>query len=514
MAKYEVISFLSDMGTNDESVGVCKAIIYQQAPNVNIFDITHDIAPFDVRAGALALTRAIQFLPNGIVLAAIDPGSPRDQRYIAVEMEQGILIGPDNGILAPAAQLIGEPKRVIHISNPEFQIEAPGKVFAARDILAPAAGVLAAGTDIGELGPVVPLEQLVPGMLQLSRHDEGGAFLGEVWSVDRFGNTQINITPEELQSKNVNIGDTVSVRVNNNDYMAKYVERYADLAISQLGILIDSTGMISIVKNLDNAARELDLKEGKAVAILPQGSTITGRDIPAEEYVSNQNSDADSGMQSVPVQNPVQPLAQPPVQTQMPPQAPVNPIPQVPQNPPVQNVENFGSMAPVQNNETQNSSIQIGADPFAREPQSQTQAGQPQVPIAPPAWAQPSPVAPQQSETPQVSSDPFAREPQAQQQPQAPAPDPTLTYAQNPTPQAPVQPVPPQQPVPDTPASYFPPPVEQPQAPAPDPTPTYTQNPTPDKETVPGSGLPENVFDLFKGPAEEENTGDTNPNNQ
>lgn len=90
MPQYDVISFLSDMGMADESVGVCKAIMHQQAPHVHIIDVTHEVPAFDVRAGALALTRAIQFLPNGIVLAAVDPGAPRDQRYIAVEMAEGI----------------------------------------------------------------------------------------------------------------------------------------------------------------------------------------------------------------------------------------------------------------------------------------------------------------------------------------------------------------------------------------------------------------------------------------
>lgn len=80
------------------------------------------------------------------------------------------------------------------------------------------------------------------------------------------------------------VGDTVVVRVGANDFMVKYVEHYADLAIAQIGILVDSTGMISIVKNLDNASRELEAKEGKAIAILPQGATITGRDIPIEGY--------------------------------------------------------------------------------------------------------------------------------------------------------------------------------------------------------------------------------------
>ena len=336
MAQYDVISFLSDLGIDDESVGVCKAIMMQQAPNAQIIDITHQIKPFDVRQGALALTRAIQFLPSGVVLAAVDPGAPRDQRYIAVELENSIFVGPDNGILAPAAQLLGEPIRVHELTNPEYRIEAPGGVFAARDIMAPAAGVIASGVDIAELGNAIPLEQLVPGMLQLSRHDEGGAFLGEVWSVDRFENIQTNITPEEMTATGLRLGDTVIVRIGQNDFMVKFVERYADLQKSQLGLLVDSTGMLSIAKNLDFAARELGVSEGSALAIMPQGATITGRDItveavqalaptlapeqaisPVAPNPASSEEDNSSGGQAIPA-----PIAPAPVQYE----APISPV--------------------------------------------------------------------------------------------------------------------------------------------------------------------------------------------
>ena len=329
MAQYDIISFLSDLGTSDESVGVCKAIIMQQAPNARVIDVTHEIAPFDIRAGALALTRAIQFLPTGIVLAAIDPGAPKDQRYIAVELENSIFIGPDNGILAPAAQLLGDPIRVHELTNPEYRIEAPGGVFAARDIMAPAAGVIASGIDMSELGNEIPLEQLVPGMLQLSRHDEGGAFLGEVWSIDRFSNIQTNITPEELTSSGLRIGDTALVRVGQNDFMVKFVERYADLAKSQLGLIIDSTGMLSVVKNLDFAAKELGVSESDAIAILPQGTTITGRDITVESV----NANPTPVLEDVPVAPqspaPVAPQSPAPVAPPVAPQspAPIQPLP-------------------------------------------------------------------------------------------------------------------------------------------------------------------------------------------
>jgi len=495
MPKYEVISFLSDMGTVDESVGVCKAIIFQQAPNVNIFDITHDVPQFDVRAGALALTRAIQFLPNGIVIAAVDPGSPRDQRYIAVEMETGVLIGPDNGILAPAAQLIGEPKRVVEISNPEFRIEAPGAVFAARDILAPAAGVLAAGTDLGELGRPIPMEELVPGMLQLSRHDQGGAFLGEIWSIDRFGNIQLNITPEELESANVKLGDTVAVRISGNDFMAKFVERYADLGVGQLGILVDSTGMVSVVKNLDFAARELEAKDGKEVIILPQGATLTGIDVEVESYTQRDDQLAGTPPESAP---------------QMPPVYEQNPGSGVPGVQPV-----IAPGQPMDPFVTTTAQPQTPVDPFAS----------PQIPQMPPAQS----AAPQSGARPDYVPAPNIAPPVQPQPPQAPV-DPFATPVQNPgqpplAPQAPVDPfaTPVQTPVPPTDpgppidsANYFPPPPAQAPVVEPQATPNYDKsNPaggTDPGQGVPPQGLPMNVFDLFKG--DEEGEGNSSDPNQ
>jgi|GEM_PF-291473 len=498
MPKYEVVSFLSDMGTVDESVGVCKAIIFQQAPNVNIFDITHDVPQFDVRAGALALTRAIQFLPNGIVIAAVDPGSPRDQRYIAVEMETGMLIGPDNGILAPAAQLIGEPKRVIQISNPEFRIEAPGAVFAARDILAPAAGVIAAGTDVGELGPTIPMEELVPGMLQLSRHDQGGAYLGEIWSIDRFGNIQLNITPEELASSNVKLGDTVALRTSGNDYMAKFVERYADLAIGQLGILVDSTGMVSIVKNLDFASRELDAKDGKEIIILPQGATVTGIDVDVETYsqrdvqvVGEQDNQTNPTTQGIAPGQPMNPSFTSSAQ----PQTPADPF-ATPQNPTAQPAQQRPDYVPAPGNQNP------PAAPTPPLPQA------PQAPVDPFATPAQQPV------------DPFVTQPQA---PQAPV-DPFATPAQQPVdpfvtqhqaPQAPIDPfaTPVQQPPADS-SQSFPPPVSPPPTVAPQGTPNYEKgNPGQNSSEQGGTpqGLPMNVFDLFKGD-DENDEGSSDPN--
>src|SRR5919108_1492819 len=101
------VSFLSDYGLADEFVGVCKAVILRAAPDARVIDITHEIPAHDVRAGALTLVRAAQYLPEGgIVLAVVDPGVGTDRRLLAIEVEHGVLLGPDNGLLAPAVAIL------------------------------------------------------------------------------------------------------------------------------------------------------------------------------------------------------------------------------------------------------------------------------------------------------------------------------------------------------------------------------------------------------------------------
>src|SRR3954453_24054218 len=101
------VSFLSDYGTRDEFVGVCKAVMLEIAPELRIVDVTHDVAPFDVRAAALTLVRASQYLPARIVLALVDPGVGTGLGTIAVDVGNGYHVGPDNGLLAPAVAMLG-----------------------------------------------------------------------------------------------------------------------------------------------------------------------------------------------------------------------------------------------------------------------------------------------------------------------------------------------------------------------------------------------------------------------
>ncbi|HEY4408374.1 MAG TPA: SAM-dependent chlorinase/fluorinase [Acidimicrobiia bacterium] len=262
------VSFLSDYGLTDEFVGVCKAVVLRAAPSARIVDITHGIPPFDVRAGALALARSVQYLPPGVVLAVVDPGVGTDRRAVAVEVEGGFLVGPDNGLLAPAVAMLGGAVRAVSLTNPEYQLEAPGATFAGRDIFAPAAGYLAAGIPLGELGEVVEPMSLVPGMVPLPT-DEGGRATGEVLWIDRYGNAQLNIDPGDLAALGVEPGGPLEIRFGHDRRTGRWVASYAEAGPLELAVVVDSYGLVSLTADRRPVAEELGLKAGSAVTLGP-----------------------------------------------------------------------------------------------------------------------------------------------------------------------------------------------------------------------------------------------------
>jgi S-adenosylmethionine hydrolase len=268
-ANPRVVSFLSDYGLADEFVGVCKAVMLSLVPDLRIVDLTHDIPAHDVRAGSLALVRAAQYLPDGgIVLAIVDPGVGTERRLLAIDVEHGVLLGPDNGLLAPAVAILGGARTVVSLTNDSYYLPAPAPTFAGRDILAPAAGQLAAGVDITELGDVVDAAGLVPGLVSLPNEEEG-TIVGEVWWVDRFGNCQLNIDPDDLRAHGAAPGGSVEVRFRDEQRIVRWVTTYADARPSELVLVVDSYGLASLALDRASAAKECKLRAGSAVTLVP-----------------------------------------------------------------------------------------------------------------------------------------------------------------------------------------------------------------------------------------------------
>ncbi len=265
-----LIAFASDYGLTDEFVGVCKAVMLGLAPDVRILDVGHEIPAHDVRAGALLLVRAVQYLPDDCVLVAVvDPGVGTARRLVGVEVAGGVLLGPDNGLLAPAVAMAGGARTVISLDNPDFHLPAPGPTFAGRDVLAPAAGHLAAGVPFSELGSPVDPATLVPGLVALPEVRDDGSIVGEVWWVDRFGNCQLNIDPGELGAAGVDA--RVEVHAGGEIRAARWVHTYADAKPSELVLLVDSYGLLALAFDRESAAATLRLKAGSGVTLVPEG---------------------------------------------------------------------------------------------------------------------------------------------------------------------------------------------------------------------------------------------------
>ena len=266
--RYDVVSFLSDYGLRDEFVGIVKGVIADIAPHARVIDLTHEIPPFDVRAGSLALARCISYVPSGIVLAVVDPGVGTERRGVAVSVGggRGILIGPDNGLLSMGTALAGGADEAVVLNNPTYQLEAPGATFAGRDIFAPAAAHLCNGVALGDLGDQLDPNLLLPGIVPLSR-TEGNEVVAEVTWVDRYGNCQLNVGPDEVTA----LGERVSIALTSptgerSTRAASVVRSFAAIG-GGVGLVVDSFGMLAICVDRGSAAEELSIAVGDAVRL-------------------------------------------------------------------------------------------------------------------------------------------------------------------------------------------------------------------------------------------------------
>ena len=265
MARF--ITFLTDFGLQDDFVGTCHGVIKRIAPDAEIIDITHGIAPQGVLQGALTLANSLPFMPVGVHLAVVDPGVGGARRALALRDREGrIHVGPDNGLLIPAAEKLGGIDAAHELANPDYALESVSRTFHGRDLFAPAAAHLALGVDLSELGPPIAVDALA--RLDLPQPELGRSRMrSTVLAIDRFGNVQLNLDRSHLDQVGIVPGTRVELQVGPERYYAVAARTFADARPGDLILYEDSYRNLSIAINGGNAAAMLGIKAGQDVRI-------------------------------------------------------------------------------------------------------------------------------------------------------------------------------------------------------------------------------------------------------
>jgi S-adenosylmethionine hydrolase len=261
------IAFLSDFGLQDDFVGTCHGVMKRIAPDVQIIDVTHGIEPQQVLQGALVLANTLRYMPVGVHLAVVDPGVGGSRRPLALRDREGRLyVGPDNGLLVPAAEAGGGIDAAHELANPEYALQPVSRTFHGRDLFAPAAAHLATGVGLDRLGPPLDPELLVRIALPEASLEAPG-IRATALSVDRFGNVQLNLDGDQLARVGAVPGSRVELRLDQARRPAVVVRTFSDVAPGDAVLYENSYGKIGIAISRGNAAEELGLRPGETVWI-------------------------------------------------------------------------------------------------------------------------------------------------------------------------------------------------------------------------------------------------------
>jgi S-adenosyl-L-methionine hydrolase (adenosine-forming) len=265
----EVVTFTSDYGLEDEFVGVCHGVMLRIAPHLRIIDIHHNILRQDIRHGAIVLQQSVPYLPESVHLAVVDPTVGRDRRAIAIVTGwDEVFVGPDNGLLIPAAERSGGIRRVHEITELGFLLRPISRTFQGRDVFAPATAHIANGVDPSDLGPAVDADNLA--RLEIPEawpHDDH--LHAEVLQVDRFGNLQLNFGRSLLDGVGLSRNSLLEVRLEGHRLSVPIAFTYADVKPGDYVLVEDSYRHFSLAVNKGDARSQLRARAGSTVIVGP-----------------------------------------------------------------------------------------------------------------------------------------------------------------------------------------------------------------------------------------------------
>lgn len=258
----QTIVFMTDFGVVDDSVAICKGVMYSIMPDLRIVDLTHQVTPFSILDGARFLYGATPYYPPGTVfVVVVDPGVGSTRKAIVAKSGRGqFFVLPDNGLLTMVEQRDGI-EAVREITNPDWMIGAKlSSTFHGRDIFSPAGAHVARGDDWSKAGPEIPVKDMVRLQLKAAEVDERG-LTGEIIATDGpFGNLVTNVSAEDFLKLGYQRGEEVPVRLGEKEMRIKFVKTFSDVPLGQPLLYIDSRGRFAMAVNQGSFAATYGIK--------------------------------------------------------------------------------------------------------------------------------------------------------------------------------------------------------------------------------------------------------------
>ena len=269
------IVFMTDFGTANDAVAICRAVIFGIAPEVRLTDITHQVTPFQIEEAARFLAGVTPYYPAGtIFLVVVDPGVGTARKAIVVKSKKGqYFVLPDNGIITPVIDRDGL-QSVREITNRSWMItEAISSTFHGRDIFSPTAAHLAAGWDFNQAGPEV--DQLVRLKPKTSVMNEQGIDGDVIGLDDPYGSLVTDVPGPDFKKLGYNLGDRVTVQIAGKRVVVPYVKTFMGVPVGESLLYIDSRGRVGIAVNQGNYAKKFNLVPPVQIFIPRKGSATT-----------------------------------------------------------------------------------------------------------------------------------------------------------------------------------------------------------------------------------------------
>ena len=261
-----IVAFISDFGLDDTWVGVCHAVIWEACPQAQVVDLAHQIPPFDIRKGAATAAAAVYQLPEAIHLVVVDPGVGGGRDDLCIVAASGTrLVGPDNGVLLPAAERAGGIAEAYAIDPVRFEFEGPLATFHARDVLAPAAAAHASAVEPPATGMPVDVSRLVSGPFGLCRR-EGDSVTAEVLETDRFGSLRLNVPGERLAELGLE-APSLEVALGHNSIEVPLGRTFSDVEPGEPVAVVDSSGWLTIALTRDSALDRYGAEPGQTAHV-------------------------------------------------------------------------------------------------------------------------------------------------------------------------------------------------------------------------------------------------------